>query len=363
MCNHLASAFNSDRANAFAERLLNALNEGALCVMTSVGHRTGLFDTLTAYPHVTSSELAERANLNERYVREWLAAMTVAGVIEYSAEASTYHLPAEHSSVLGRTAGADNIATFAQYIPLMGTVEDDIIACFKKGGGVPYTRYVRFHQVMAEDSGQTVLSALLDHILPLIPDGRARLEMGSQVLDVGCGSGRALNLLAETFPNSHFTGYDISAEAIGAARTEARQKGLGNVAFVERDLSDFDHTADAERFDLVTAFDAIHDQGRPRAVLKGIHRTLKTNGVYLMQDVHSSSRLENNLDHPVGTLLYAMSCMHCTSVSLAQGGEGLGTMWGREKAEELLREAGFEAIEVHQLPHDFQNDYYVIRKQ
>jgi hypothetical protein len=117
-----------------------------------------------------------------------------------------------------------------------------------------------------------------------------------------------------------------------------------------------------EAYDLVMTFDAIHDQANPLLVLKGINRTLKADGVYLMQDIHSSSEVHNNLDHPVGTLLYTISTMHCMSVSLAQNGEGLGTMWGQEKATELLREAGFTQVEVYQLEHDFQNDYYLIRK-
>ena len=70
----------------------------------------------------------------------------------------------------------------------------------------------------------------------------------------------------------------------------------------------------------------------------------------------------NNLDHPAAAFLYTISCMHCMSVSLAEGGAGLGTMWGEEKAREMLREAGFGNVEVRQLPHDFQNSYYICTK-
>ena len=146
------------------------------------------------------------------------------------------------------------------------------------------------------------------------------------------------------------------------AREEAEDLGNDNVIFVARDLSSFDIDAEPAQFDFVTTFDAVHDQARPLAVLKGIHRALKPDGVYLMQDIHSHSELSKNLEHPVGTLLYTVSTMHCMTVSLAQGGEGLGTMWGREKAIEYLNRAGFGSIKVQQLTHDFQNDYYVIRK-
>lgn len=233
--------------------------------------------------------------------------------------------------------------------------------CFREGGGVPYERYGRFHEVMAEDSAQTVLAVLHSHILPLVPGLTERLARGIDVLDLGCGRGLALLDLAARYPESRLTGYDLSAEAIGFARDEARARGLANVRFEPRDLSDFDVAAEPEAFDFVTTFDAIHDQARPAAVLRGIARTLRPDGVYLMQDIRASSHVHENLEHPLGTFLYTVSCAHCMTVSLAQGGEGLGTMWGRQKAGELLRAAGFTRIEIHELPHDLQNDYYVIR--
>jgi 2-polyprenyl-3-methyl-5-hydroxy-6-metoxy-1,4-benzoquinol methylase len=364
MClNHqISEAFSEAHANAFAERLVDSLNEGALCLMLSIGHRTGLFDTMAKLPEATSNSIAAAAGLNERYVREWLGAMVTGRVVHYQPEQKTYHLPAEHASVLSRSSG-ENIAVFAQYIPVMGQVEDDIVNCFYQGGGLPYERYPRFHEIMAEDSGQTVLASLLDHILPLEPTLVDKLRQGIRVLDVGCGRGKALNLLAREFPNSKFTGMDLSAEAVAYANDEAAQHGLTNVRFEQQDVSDFDRTAEPEAYDLVFTFDAVHDQANPLRVLKGINKTLKPDGVYLMQDIHSSSEVQNNLDHPVGTLLYTISTMHCMSVSLGQNGEGLGTMWGREKAIELLHEAGFTRVDVHQLEHDFQNDYYIIRKK
>jgi 2-polyprenyl-3-methyl-5-hydroxy-6-metoxy-1,4-benzoquinol methylase len=364
MCltHQIAQTFSEDRANAFAERLLKSLNEAALSLMTSIGHRTGLFDTLATLPPATSHDIADKAGLHERYVREWLGAMATSGIVEYDPDASTYALPAEHAAFLTRRAAPNNVAVFAQYIPLLGAVEEDILTCFRQGGGVPYERYPRFHAVMAEDSGQTVLASLLEHILPLIPGLEAKLERGIRVLDVGCGCGRALNLMAARFPLSRFVGHDLSPEAIGHARAEAAQRGLTNVGFAVKDLSHFDEDAEAEAFDFVTTFDAVHDQAKPSAVLRGIARTLKQDGVYLMQDIHGSSEVHKNLDHPIGTLLYTISCLHCMTVSLAQGGDGLGAMWGRETAVQMLSEAGFENIEVHQLAHDFQNDYYVIRK-
>jgi ubiquinone/menaquinone biosynthesis C-methylase UbiE len=356
-----STTFDAERAEAFAGRMLEMLNGGALMVMTSVGHRTGLFDVLGELDGATSHELAEAASLDERYVREWLGAMTAGHIVELDPESGRYSLPPEHAAWLTRAASPDNLAVTAQWIPTLSTVEDDIVACFRDGGGVPYERFHRFHDVMAEESAQTVLSVLFSHILPLVPGMDAALEAGASVLDLGCGRGRALVLLAEHYPASSFHGYDLSHEAIAFGREQAAERELANVTFEQRDLSTFDVDAEPAAFDYVVTFDAVHDQAKPLAMLKGIRRALKGDGTYLMQDIQGSSHHHENLDHPGGPLMYMISTMHCMTVSLAQGGDGLGAMWGEQKARELLAEAGFSSVEVHLLDHDPFNAYFVVR--
>lgn len=356
-----AEIIDTAKAADFEGRVVGMLNNGALCLMTSLGHRTGLFDTMAGLPASTSAEVAEAAGLQERYVREWLAAMAVGGFVEHDPARETYRLPPEHAAMLTRAAGSGNAAVFAQYIPELGSVEEHLLECFRNGGGVPYERYSRFHELMAEDSGLSVLPALQDHILPLVPGLLDRLAAGIEVLDAGCGRGKALNLMAGWFPNSRFTGYDLSQEAIAFARDEADAAGNRNVTFEARDLTNFDAEVGPARFDFVTTFDAVHDQGNPLGLLRGIRHSLRPDGVYLAQDIKGSSHVHMNRDHVLGPLLYTVSCMHCMTVSLAQGGAGLGAMWGREKAEEYFRRAGFAQVEVHELEHDMQNYYYVCR--
>jgi len=287
-------------------------------------------------------------------------AMVTGGFVEYDPSHAIYRLPPEHAASLTRSATPDNIAAFAQYIPLMGTVEDQVVDCFKNGGGVPYSAFGRFHEVMAEDSGQTVVAALMDSILPLVPGLIDELENGIEVLDVGCGAGRALNLMAAAFPRSRFTGYDISEEATATGRSAAERDGLTNLKF---EIKDVTALCASEQYRLITAFDAIHDQVQPDKVLQEIAKALHPNGTFLMQDIAASSEVHNNIGHPVGPLLYTLSCMHCMTVSLAENGSGLGTMWGEELARKMLQEAGFTKIEVEKLPHDFQNVYYIIKKK
>lgn len=355
-------SFDTKKAESFSGSLMDTLNKSSLCLMISIGHRTGLFDIMCMLDKSTSAEIAGKANLNERYVREWLGAMVTGGVVDYFPETKTYHLPAEHAAFLIRAAGADNIAVFSQYIPILGGVEDDILKCFKEGGGVPYSRFKRFHEVMAEDSGQSVLSVLDSHILSVIPGLTDKLKSGIKVLDAGCGSGKIINKLASMFPKSHFTGMDISEEAIDKAKKEAASSDLKNTEFIIKDLSDFDKTAPDEMYDLITTFDAIHDQGKPLNVLKGIYKALKKDGTYLMQDISGTSHLEKDISHPIGTFLYTISCMHCMTVSLAQDGEGLGAMWGEEVTIDYLKKAGFKNIVTNKLAHDIQNNWYVVTK-
>src|SRR5829696_2118665 len=356
-----ATTFDAERAEAFAGRMLDMLNGGALMVMASVGHRTGLFDALAELDAATSSGLSEAAGLDERYIREWLGAMTAGRIVELDPGTGRYSLPPEHAAWLTRAASPDNLAVEAQWITSLSTVEDDIVECFRNGGGVPYERYARFHEVMAEESAQTVLSVLDSHILPLVPGMAERLEEGASLLDLGCGRGRALLQLAERFPASNFRGYDLSNEAIEFARMQAAERGLENVSFEQRDLSTFETDADSEAYDFVTTFDAVHDQAKPLALLTGIRRTLNLGGTYLMQDIRGSSHHHENIDHPGGPLLYMISTMHCMTVSLAQGGDGLGAMWGEQKARQMLAEAGFSSVEVHLLDHDPFNAYFVVR--
>ena len=327
--------------------------------MLSVGHRTGLFDAMAGLPPSTSQKIATKSNLNERYVREWLGAMVTGGIINYDQINSLYHIDPKNVDFLTRGSKSYNFAAHAQWIPILAQVENEIVNCFKNGGGVAYSSYNRFHEVMAEESDQTTLRELINSIFPLIPGIIPKLENGISVMEVGCGSGRALNLAAKNFKKSNFIGYDLSDEGIKRAQSESQNENLSNVIFEKKDLSTFQ---DSEKFDLILAFDAIHDQARPDSVLENISNSLKPDGVFLMQDIGGSSHLHKNLDLPLGPFMYTVSCLHCMTVSLAQNGAGLGAMWGKEKAIQMLNDVGFTNIDVKELPHDPVNYYYVARK-
>jgi ubiquinone/menaquinone biosynthesis C-methylase UbiE len=347
------------KAEAFAGRMMQILNDGFLALLISAGHRTGLFDAMAGLPPSASGRIAEAAGLQERYVREWLGGMVVGGLVEYDPAGMTYALPPEHAGFLTRAAGIDNLAFFCQYISLVGEVESQVLDCFKSGGGVPYSAYPRFQALQAEESRPLYDALLAEVMLPMVPGIVERLQEGIDVADIGCGQGHALNVMARAFPQSRFLGYDFSDEAVAAGRAEAEQLGLTNARFEVCDVAEL---GASRRFDLVTAFDTIHDQARPRAVLRSTHEALRPGGALLVMDIQASSKLEDNVTHPLGPLLYAASTFHCMPVSLAQGGEGLGTAWGEQRAREYLDDAGFVDVEVKHLQGDVFHTFFVARK-
>ncbi len=352
-------ALDEAKAAAFGGKVMGIMNGASLAFMISIGHRTELFDKMAGMVPSTSEQIAENSGLNERYVREWLGAMLAGGIVDYDPATMKYALPPEHAMSITRAAGPGNLGAFAQFFSEIGAIESGIVEAFKNGGGVPYSEFPRFQELMREESAAVFDGTLLQSTLPLVPGLVARLESGIDVADVGCGAGHAINVMAKAFPKSRFTGYDFSDEGIARGRAEAKELGLSNAMFEAKDAATFDGS---NQFDLITTFDSIHDQAHPRRVLKGIHQALKPDGTYLCVDIAASSDVNDNKDHPLGPFLYTISTMHCMTVSLALGGEGLGTAWGEQKARELMAEAGFRDITVKQVEGDIMNNYYITTK-
>ncbi len=342
---------------AFGRRLLGLYSGAMLTFMLDLGSRTGLFEAAAQGPG-TSAEIAGRAGLAERYVREWLGAMAAGGIVQYDPATGVYTLPPEHALLLTGES-ARNLAPQSRFLDELGRHIPQVERAFREGGGVPYAEYQpEFSGLMGEMWRRIYDEQLLDGFLPVVDGLPERLERGIDVLDIGCGTGHAINLMARAYPRSRFSGYDLSAEAIAAASAEAAQMGLPNARFAVLDVL---HLPPAPKFDLITAFDAIHDQVDPAGVLRRVADALAPDGILFMVDFRFSSRLENNLSNPFAALYYGVSTLHCMTVSLAEGGAGLGTVWGEELAREMLAEAGFAQVDVYPSPRP-QNSIYVCRE-
>jgi SAM-dependent methyltransferase len=231
---------------------------------------------------------------------------------------------------------------------------------FRDGGGVPYAAFVpEIHDVMDALWGPMYDHLLVPEVLPLVPGLADRLEAGVRVADIACGTGNALVVLASEFPASKFVGYDLDGAALERARREAARRGLTNLTFAECDAAAL---TVPDPFDVVFVFNAIHDQAAPDVVLRRIHDALVPDGVFVMDEPRLSSNLEDNIGNPLAPFTYAVSTLHCLTVSLAVGGAGLGTGWGEQVALRMLAAAGFGAVKVHDAPGDPGNAVFVTRR-
>lgn len=337
---------NQEVVKAFGAKLLGIYTGGVLTKLIDIGYQLGLFESSKAGP-ATSEELADRLNLKERYVREWLGAMVTSGVYNYDPASARYSLPEEHAALLTGDS-AQNVAPTSRLINHFGTHLPRLTACFREGGGIPYSAYRPVFTQCMDDQWRRIFDhTLIPGFVGAIDGLTGRLRDGIRVLDLGCGTGHAMNVLAREFPNSTFSGYDIAEDAISQARDEARHMGLSNSAF---DVVDVTNLPSGAKFDLVTAFDAVHDQKAPDAVLRSAKSALAPDGKFLMIEFKFSSRLEDNIANPFAPMFYGFSLMHCMPVSLAVGGKGLGAVWGEQIARRMLAEAGFTNVEVFDTP-------------
>ncbi len=360
-----------DDGTSFSKKLTDVLNYGALNLAMGLGYRTRLFDVMDTFDSPQpASTISTVAGLHKRYVLEWLGIMVTGGIIllfKDDAGQDLFHLPKEHADLLTRRAGNANMGVYTQEIPILtSTVFDAVENGFKTGEGIPYEMYPGFQRFMGQLADAKHRQVLVSRFLPSVEDGEMvrKLKAGISVCDIGCAEGCALILMAEAFPKSRFLGIDLSEKVLETARSTATRKHLSNIAFQKQDAACLKEDGQLRgRFDYVTAFDAIHDQTKPMQALEGIHSITKDDGVFSMVDIAASSDLSKNLDHPMGMFLYTVSLMHCMPVGLADGGAGLGMMWGREKAVQMLEGAGFLKVEVKEIPEDSFNLHFFCRKQ
>ena len=349
-----------EAAKAFRRRMIAVMNDAALGLLLGIGDELGLFTVLARTGPADTATLAAAAEVDERYLREWLDGIVAAGVAEYDPATRHYALPPEHAACLTYDLGPVNLARNCKMLTMLAGVEPELRERFRDGGGLGYDHFPRFHALMAEEAAATHDAGLLDVVVPTVPDLHETLSRGAALADVGCGSGHAVNLLARAYPASRFVGYDISDEAIGNARAEATEWGLSNATFEVRDVARLGEEA---AYDVITAFDAIHDQAYPDRVLAGISAALRPRGTFLMVDIKAETGVEGNLGLPWATYLYTLSLMHCMTVSLAaDGGAGLGTVWGRQQAIGMLEAAGLVDVEALEIRSDPFNYFYVAHK-
>jgi 2-polyprenyl-3-methyl-5-hydroxy-6-metoxy-1,4-benzoquinol methylase len=339
-------AIDQAKTDAFLGKVLTDTSGMTATVMAGIGDRLGLFKALASHGPATSTELAERAGVDERYAREWLSAMASAGYLEYDTASARFTLPLEHIPVLAEEAGPIFFGGVYQMLAGMIGPLAQLERAFREGGGVPQSAYDdNMWDGMERFSASFYENFLLQEWIPAMPDVQAKLEQGAEVCDVGCGRGRALIKLAEAFPASRFVGYDAFEPTIARATANAEAAGVADrVRFEARDVSQ----GLPAKYDVITTWDVVHDAVDPLGLVRAIRDGLKPEGIYVCLEVNASHNLEENAG-PLGAMFYSFSVLYCMTTSLAHQGEGLGTAGANEhKIRELCQDVGFR--EVRRLP-------------
>jgi len=313
-----------------------------------LGHRTGLLDVVRAGAG-SAADISARAGTHERSTAEWLAGMTAAGYLRHSN--GVFTMPTGQAALFeGGVLPFDPTVLFT-FPDVIARVQPDLERSLRDGRGVPYARYQpEFSQAQDAMNGPLYAMFLVQEWIPSVDGLQQRLTDGIDVIDIGCGGGRAICHLAAAYPASRFVGYDIdeAALAIGAAR--AATEGLSNVDFRRHDVAELGVEAAA---DMVMAVDAVHDQAAPQKVLEAARRALRSEGVLVMVEPTATGDLDQDVQSPMAVMGYATSLSHCVQVSLAEGGPGLGGMWGSAGARRLLKAAGFTDVQEHHSPSDY----------
>jgi SAM-dependent methyltransferase len=348
----------AEELRAATQEVAGHLRSSMLVMMIELGHRLGLLEAMAGAGPLTPRALAERAGCDERNVLEWLGAMATGGLVTLDAGADTYALDEAHAAVL-TGGGPSDLSRLAAQPTVLAAVVPAVAEAMRTGVGVGYDAYAGFGALMDQMSRPLFDAVLVSGYLATVDGLVDRLTGGGlRCLDVGCGTGHASIVLGRAFPGALAAGLDLSDEAVAAGRATAMAEGLANV---ELSVGDALALPTDPPWDLITAFDAIHDQADPMGLLRRIHSALAPAGVFLMVDIKAGTGVAANLGHPMGPWFYGVSVLHCLQVSLAGGGPGLGTCWGRELAESMLRDAGFGSVDVHKVEADRANLVYVCR--
>ena len=363
----MATDIDPDLLKLFSFQLFTKLEGAVTAAMVHLGDQLGLYRTLREAPApLSSAELAASAHLDERWVREWAynqaaARLIVAEVGEGGAGDERFTLSPEGAAVLADPDHpAYGMGMFHRLPQTMRAVEQ-MPQSFRTGLGHDYDSHGPEGAVGIERSFEPWNRAfLLPVVLPALDGVVERLEAGARVADVGCGAGSAVLLMAQAFPASTFTGYDISHYALGRAEEKRAAANAVNAAFHDprQEALPSNHT-----LDLVTTFDCIHDMTHPQQMIEAIHASLRPDGVWLLVDIKALDTFhENAAKNPMASLMYGISVLSCMSSALSEpGGAGLGTLGlSEQRARQMAEAAGFSRFRRLSIDHSV-NAFYEIR--
>jgi SAM-dependent methyltransferase len=353
-----------DALRMFTFRVFSKLEGAVTAGMIHLGDRLGLYRALAAAGDpLTSVELAAATGLHERWVREWLHNQAAAGLVDHDGAHPTdrFSLSGEGRAVLATPEHpAFGIGMFHRLPQTMQALEL-MPEAFLTGTGHAYDSHGCEGAVGIERSFEPWNRAnLLRKVLPAMEGVVERLRSGAHVIDVGCGAGGAVLLMAEAFPASTFVGYDISAHALDRAEQRLAESGLTNARFADPRREPL---PDDGSVDLVTTFDCLHDMAHPTRAIQAIRSAIADDGQWLIVDIRAADTLAGNITaNPMASLLYGISVLSCMSSAMSEpDGEGLGTLGLPESLlRRRLSDAGFTRFNVLDVQHPM-NAFYETR--
>jgi SAM-dependent methyltransferase len=331
-------AVDMDKLNSFMGRFVGDLGAAVHAGMVVIGEKLGLYKAL-AEKAMTSDELAEKTNTDERYVREWLASQAAGGYITYDEKAQKFSLSEEQAFALAKEDSPAYLpGAFELALGSLAAVPR-IAESFRTGAGMGWHEHDDgvFHG--CEKFFRPGYAAnLVTMWIPALEDVKAKLEAGARVADVGCGKGASTILMAKSFPKSKFYGFDYHDKSIEGARETAEKEGLGDrVTFGVSKAKEFPGTD----YDFVAVFDCLHDMGDPVGAAKHVRESLSKDGTWMIVEPFANDELKDNLN-PVGRVYYSFSTLLCTPCSRSQEvGLCLGAQSGEKRMREVVNAAGF----------------------
>lgn len=328
-------ALDESKLHEFLGKAVGDLGAAMSATLMLVGDRLGFYKELAKGP-LTSAELAKRTDTNERYVREWLGNQGAGGYVQFDEGSNSWSLSAEQALCLADPHGPVDIAGAYNIVEATFHALERTIANFKSGGGMEWGEHhaCLFHGTERFFRASYNVS-LIGSWLPALDGVVDKLERGAKVADVGCGHGASTILMAKTFPNSTFVGYDYHGPSIRVARERAAAAGVENAAFDEADAMSYSGKA----FDLIAFFDCLHDMADPVGASRHARQALKPDGTAMVVEPFANDRVQDNLN-PVGRVMYGASTQICVPVSLARKGPALGAQAGEARLREVVVNGG-----------------------
>jgi SAM-dependent methyltransferase len=330
------------RLESFMGQALNDIGAAFSAPLFLIGEKLGLYKAMANAGPLSSQELAERADVAERYVREWLRNQAAGGYVDYEADSDRYTLPDEYAPALADEHSPLYLLGVYEVIASLYADEQRFLDAFRTGGGIGWHQHdYRLFRGTERFFRPGYRRHLISDWIPALDGVEEKLERGAVVADVGCGHGASTIIMAAAFPNSRFRGYDYHEESIARAREAAAEAGVADrVTFEAASAKDYPGTG----YDLVCMFDCLHDMGDPVAAAAHVLYTLAENGIWMIVEPFAHDQVQDNLN-PVGRVFYAASTVICTPGSLDQEvGLALGAQAGQAQLTDVIRRGGFTHV-------------------